>query len=60
MYHAEEHIAFWILANTFERFEMRDIYLPSKTRLALYPFFKRVVLQNKDLPGLKKHSYIFE
>ena len=30
LFHAEEHIAFWLLVNTFERFEMRDIYLPSK------------------------------
>lgn len=29
LYHAEEFIAFWLLALIFELFELRDIYLPS-------------------------------
>ena len=29
LYHAEEYIAFWLFILIFERFEMRDIYLPS-------------------------------
>ena len=29
VYHAEEYVAFWLLAMVFEMFEMRDIYLPS-------------------------------
>ena len=29
LYHAEEYIAFWLFIMIFERFEMRDIYLPS-------------------------------
>ena len=28
VYHAEEDIAFWLLVEIFEMFEMRDIYLP--------------------------------
>ena len=31
LYHAEEYIAFWLLVMLFEMFELRDIYLPSKT-----------------------------
>jgi hypothetical protein len=29
IYHAEEYVAFWLMAMIFEMFEMRDIYLPS-------------------------------
>ena len=29
VYHAEEYIAFWLLASLFELFELRDVYLPS-------------------------------
>jgi len=30
VYHASEYIAFWLLVSIFEKFEMRDIYLPCK------------------------------
>ena len=28
LYHSEEYIAFWLLVMIFEKFELRDIYLP--------------------------------
>lgn len=31
LYHAEEYIAFWLLEMIFERLELRDVYLPSRS-----------------------------
>ena len=35
LYHAEEYLAFWLMAMIFEMFEMRDIYLPSKIQYSI-------------------------
>jgi len=34
LYHSEEWMAFWIMVAIFEKFEMRDIYLPSTKYLS--------------------------
>ena len=39
IYHAEEYIAFWLLASMFELFELRDVYLPSKKFIHFNSFF---------------------
>lgn len=36
--HSEEYVAFWLLVMAIEKFEMRDIYLPSNYSPSfLYP-----------------------
>lgn len=35
LFHAEEYIAFWLLALMFELFELRDVYLPSKSDFSI-------------------------
>ncbi len=54
LYHAEEYITFWVLADLFEFLEMRDIFIPSDFPLSL-PLLNLI-----DLPGLSKHCQIID
>ena len=48
LYHAEEYVAFWIMAMVFEKCEMMDIY-----QAGIFDF---IFIKTIDLPGLSKHA----
>ncbi|EAR84521.1 rab-GTPase-TBC domain protein (macronuclear) [Tetrahymena thermophila SB210] len=54
LYHSEEYIAFWLLVNTFERFELRDIYLPNLPGLKKHSYILEKILEKID-PELYSH-----
>ncbi|KAL4486345.1 hypothetical protein ABPG72_007131 [Tetrahymena utriculariae] len=54
LYHSEEYIAFWLLVNTFERFELRDIYLPNLPGLKKHSYILEKILEKTD-PQLYFH-----
>ncbi|KAL4450514.1 hypothetical protein ABPG74_019412 [Tetrahymena malaccensis] len=54
LYHSEEYIAFWLLVNTFDRFELRDIYLPNLPGLRKHSQILEIILEKTD-PELFYH-----
>jgi len=54
LYHAEEYLAFWLMALIFETFEMRDIYLPGLPGLSKHCQIIDILISNY-LPSIYTH-----
>jgi len=59
LYHAEEYLAFWLMAMIFETFEMRDIYLPGLPGLSKHAQLIDILLLNST-PNIYTHFCKYE
>jgi len=59
LYHADEYISFWLLTLIFEKFEMRDIYLPKLPGLSKHCQIIDILMLNY-IPDLYAHLCKFE
>ena len=55
LYHADETLAFWLLEYNFKKYQIRDLYIASKSIFNI--IFKG---KNKDFPGLSKHLQVID